>query len=131
MHSLDYGYRDNLDNGKSDTREDALRNTADNQRVSRHPVIMSHPATGQALVYVNRTFTSHIEGLSPEESASLLEHLYSLIERSELKMRIRWRPGSVAMYDNLATQHYAMGDHFPARREMNRVTIGACRWTLA
>jgi len=127
VHSLDHGYRDNLDNGKLDTRAEVLRNTASKQRLSRHPVIMSHPVTGQALVYVNRTFTSHIEGFLPEDSTSTLEHIYSMIENSALKMRVCWRPGMVVMYDNFATQHYAMADHFPARRQMNRVTIGSCR----
>ncbi len=27
------------------------------------------------------------------------------------------------MWDNWATQHYAIGDHYPARRVMHRVTV--------
>lgn len=128
VHTLDHAYLRNLDNGKLENRADVLENTPADQRLSRHPVIMVHPATGRALVYVNDSFTSHIEGVSRDESLSLLQHIYSLIGQPGHQMRLRWQPGTVVIYDNFATQHHAVGDHFPAVREMNRVTVGTCRW---
>ena len=74
---------------------------------------MSHPTTGGSSVYVNPSYTSRIEGISREERDALLTHIYRLIDRPRLQMRVRWKPGTVVIYDNLATQHLAVGDHFP------------------
>lgn len=89
----------------------------------RHPVIRTHPETGERAIYVNIAFTSHIEGLSASESRWLLEHLYSAAKDAEIQCRFRWRAGSIAFWDNRVCQHYAASDYFPARRVMERVTI--------
>ena len=89
----------------------------------RHPVIRTHPETGERAIYVNTGFTSHIEGLSKEESNWLLDHLYKTAWDVEIQCRFRWRPGSVAFWDNRVCQHLAVSDYFPARRVMERVTI--------
>ncbi|MBT8389496.1 MAG: taurine dioxygenase [Altererythrobacter sp.] len=89
----------------------------------RHPVIRTHPETGERAVYVNNGFTSHIEGLSKEESVWLLDHLYKTAWDVEIQCRFRWQPGSIAFWDNRVCQHLAVSDYFPARRVMERVTI--------
>ena len=89
----------------------------------RHPVIRTHPETGERVIYVNTGFTSHIEGLSKEESSWLLDHLYKTAWDVEIQCRFRWKPGSVAFWDNRVCQHLAVSDYFPARRVMERVTI--------
>lgn len=89
----------------------------------RHPVIRTHPETGERVVYVNNGFTSHIEGLSKEESEWLLDHLYKTAWDVEIQCRFRWEPGSIAFWDNRVCQHLAVSDYFPARRVMERVTI--------
>ena len=89
----------------------------------RHPVIRTHPETGERAVYVNNGFTSHIEGLSQEESVWLLDHLYKTAWDVEIQCRFRWEAGSVAFWDNRVCQHLAVSDYFPARRVMERVTI--------
>ncbi|WP_379551125.1 TauD/TfdA dioxygenase family protein [Qipengyuania sp. DGS5-3] len=89
----------------------------------RHPVIRTHPETGERVIYVNTAFTSHIEGLSAEESRWLLAHLYKTAMDVEVQCRFRWRPGSIAFWDNRVCQHLAVSDYFPARRVMERVTI--------
>ncbi|UOR16776.1 TauD/TfdA family dioxygenase [Qipengyuania aquimaris] len=89
----------------------------------RHPVIRTHPETGERVIYVNIGFTSHIEGLSKEESSWLLDHLYKTAWDVEIQCRFRWKPGSVAFWDNRVCQHLAVSDYFPARRVMERVTI--------
>lgn len=89
----------------------------------RHPVIRTHPETGERAIYVNTAFTSHIEGLSPEESRWLLDHLFSTAKDVEIQCRLRWQKGSVAFWDNRLCQHLAVSDYFPARRVMERVTI--------
>ncbi|WP_370030768.1 TauD/TfdA dioxygenase family protein [Qipengyuania mesophila] len=93
----------------------------------RHPVIRTHPETGERAVYVNNGFTSHIEGLSKDESDWLLDHLYKTAWDVEIQCRFRWQAGSVAFWDNRVCQHLAVSDYFPARRVMERVTIAGDR----
>lgn len=89
----------------------------------RHPVVRTHPDTGERSLYVNRPFTKHIEGLSDKESAWLLQHLFDQASRPEYQCRFRWRPNSFAFWDNRACQHYAVADYWPEMRAMERVTI--------
>lgn len=93
----------------------------------RHPVIRTHPETGDPAIYVNVAFTSHIEGMSERESRWVLEHLYATAADPEIQCRFRWRPGSIAFWDNRVCQHFAASDYFPARRVMERVTIAGDR----
>lgn len=93
----------------------------------RHPVVRTHPETGEQALYVNTAFTSHIEGLSAKESDALLQHLYAQAVVPEFQCRFRWRAGSIAFWDNRAAQHYAASDYFPAVRRMERVTIAGDR----
>ncbi|MEO0689143.1 MAG: TauD/TfdA family dioxygenase [Pseudomonadota bacterium] len=89
----------------------------------RHPVIRTHPETGERAIYVNTAFTSRMEGLSAKESAWLLDHLYATAKDAEIQCRFRWQAGSIAFWDNRVCQHLAVSDYFPARRVMERVTI--------
>ena len=91
--------------------------------LQEHPVVRTHPETGERALYVNCSFTTHIKGLSKKESDWLLEHLYAQASIPEYQVRFRWRKNSIAFWDNRACQHYAVGDYAPAAREMERVTI--------
>jgi taurine dioxygenase len=88
-----------------------------------HPVVRTHPETGQQTLYVNTGFTSHIKGLSAKESHELLQHLYAQASNPEYQCRFRWAPGSIAFWDNRGSQHYAASDYYPAVRRMERATI--------
>ena len=89
----------------------------------KHPVIRTHPETGKQTIYVNTAFTSHIEGLSAQESRWVLDHLFAAASNPEIQCRFRWQKGSVAFWDNRLCQHFAASDYYPARRVMERVTI--------
>lgn len=88
-----------------------------------HPVIRTHPETGERVIYVNTAFTSHVKGLSAEESRNLLGQLYKTAMDAEIQCRFRWQKGSIAFWDNRVCQHLAVSDYFPAKRVMERVTI--------
>lgn len=88
-----------------------------------HPMVHAHPVTGQKSLYVSESFTSHIDGVSREESDAVLLELYRHYERPEFQCRFRWRTHSIAFWDNRATLHYAVADYWPERRRMNRMTI--------
>ena len=88
-----------------------------------HPVVRTNPKTGRRGLFVNRSFTSHIEGLERAESAALLAFLFTHLETPEFQVRFRWAQGSVAFWDNRFTQHYAVSDYFPQHRRVRRATI--------
>lgn len=91
--------------------------------VSEHPVATTHPVSGRRALFVNRGFTTRIVGLSDAESQALLEMLYRHLEREDFKCRFKWRPRSIAFWDNRCTQHQAIWDYHPLRRYGHRVTI--------
>lgn len=88
-----------------------------------HKVVQTHPVTGRKFLYVNEGFTVHIVGQTARESRRLLTYLLDHVNRPEYQIRFRWHAGSVAMWDNRCTQHYAVGDYLPAYRCMNRITV--------
>lgn len=88
-----------------------------------HPVVIAHPDTGRELLYVNPGFTRHFEGWTLEESAPLLKQLYDHAMRPEFQIRFHWEPGSLAMWDNRATWHFALNDYHGERRYLHRITV--------
>lgn len=94
---------------------------------AEHPVVRTHPVTGRNALFVNRMFTMRIAQLEDAESAALLKMLYRHVEKPEFQCRFRWRPNSVAFWDNRCVQHQALWDYFPQRRYGHRVTIAGDR----
>lgn len=88
-----------------------------------HPVIRTHPETGEPGIFVNSVFTRRIKGLRREESRALMAFLNNHIQQPEFVVRWRWRPGDVAFWDNRNTQHRAVDDFLPHRRIMTRATV--------
>lgn len=88
-----------------------------------HPVVMTHPVTGRKFLHVNEGFTQHIVGLTARESRRVLNYLLDHVNRPEYQVRFHWQNGSVAMWDNRVTQHYAVADYLPAYRCMHRITV--------
>ena len=88
-----------------------------------HPLVIHHPDTGRKLLYVNPGFTIGIEGWNSDEATNLLKFLYRHAMRPEFTIRFTWREGSMALWDNRATWHYALNDYHGQRRLMHRITI--------
>lgn len=98
-----------------------------------HPVVRTHPETGEKVLYVG-SFTTHFVnfhtpenvryGLDKTPGASLLlNYLQSQALIPEYQVRFRWKPNSIAVWDNRSTQHYAVMDYWPAPRKMERAGI--------
>jgi len=88
-----------------------------------HPVVRTHPETGRRTIYVNAGFTCGIKGMDDPDAQRVLRRLQHQAELPQVQCRFRWRPGSVAFWDNRATQHCVSNDFLPARRIMERVTV--------
>ena len=88
-----------------------------------HPVIRTHPETGRKALFVNRTFTVRFKDMTEQESQPLLEYLFNHASREQFTCRFRWRPGSIAVWDNRATLHFAVNDYAGQRRRMHRVVL--------
>lgn len=89
-----------------------------------HPLVRTHPATGEKALYVNSQFTRSIVGLKKEESDYLLKFLFDHTGQShDLQCRVKWSPGTVIVWDNRTTVHSAILDWQDGqRRHLARLT---------
>jgi alpha-ketoglutarate-dependent taurine dioxygenase len=92
------------------------------QYETRHPVVRVHPRSGERSLLLGN-FARQIVGVGAAPSHDLLRNFQDHITRLEHTVRWRWRPGDVAIWDNQATQHYAIADYGKTPRSMHRVTL--------
>jgi taurine dioxygenase len=102
----------------------ARNNVADAETyVSEHPVVRTHPETGEKGLYLSKSHTKRFSGMTEAESLPLIEFLAEHAVRPEFTCRIHWVPGSVTVWDNRVTQHFALNDYQGKRRRMRRITL--------
>jgi len=89
---------------------------------TEHPVVRIHPETGEPSLLLGH-FVRYFTGLSSNDSADLFQLLQRQVTRLENTVRWSWRPGDIAIWDNRATQHYAVADYDDLPRLMHRITI--------
>ena len=122
VHDFAYAFTAQGLAGSQAGRERYERAVAENPPVT-HPVVRTHPETGEQGLFVNSVFTRRIKGLRREESQALMAFLNAHVQKPEFVVRWRWRPGDVAFWDNRNTQHRAVDDFLPHRRVMTRATV--------
>jgi Probable taurine catabolism dioxygenase len=88
-----------------------------------HPVVRTHPESGEKGLFINEGFTTRILELREEESASLLALLFAHMIRPEFTYRHRWTRNDVIFWDNRMTAHYPVADYWPTPRRVHRATI--------
>ena len=88
-----------------------------------HPVVRTHPLTGQRALFVNSAYTKKIVELQDRESEALLRMVFDQVAyQIDHQIRVSWRPGTVVMWDNRCVQHHASFDYHPAVRHGYRIT---------
>jgi alkyl sulfatase len=89
---------------------------------TEHPVVRVHPETGRRVLLLGH-FIKQFVGLGPTESATLFNLLQARVTKLENTIRWSWQPGDLAIWDNRATQHYAVADYDDQYRRLSRVTL--------
>ncbi|MDM0000687.1 TauD/TfdA family dioxygenase [Variovorax sp. J22P240] len=100
---------------------------------AEHPVVRTHPETGEKVLFVSAYATHFTNFHTPANvrygmdhapgASQLLQYLISRAFIPEYQVRFRWKPNSVAMWDNRSTQHLAVMDYPPCHRKMERAEI--------
>ncbi len=130
IHDVERGFRKVLDDPKDQATLQAMENMdPTNSRVS-HPVTGIHPVSGRRYLNVSECYTSQIDGMPQDEGDALLKMLSAQVWKPRYQLRHRWAVNDLVMFDNLGTQHYAVGDYTEYRR-MHRITVKTYHATTA
>ena len=92
-----------------------------------HPLVTTHPESGRKALFVNPVYTIGIEGMTREESAAILGHLFKHLTQEDFVLRHRWSPNMLTMWDNRCTSHLADGGYDGHLRVMHRTTVAGSR----
>src|SRR6267378_3817525 len=94
------------------------------QYEAEHPIVRTHPDTGRKALYLSRSHTIRLKDMTEVESRPLIDSLQEHQTRPEFTCRVRWAPGTLTVWDNRCTQHFAVNDYHGERRRMRRLTVG-------
>ena len=126
VHSNEYDYANYGNVGERGRDAEALKRYREvflsTRYETEHPVVRVHPESGEKTLILGH-FVKRFVGLTPSASAHVLELLQGYVTRLENIVRWRWQTGDVAIWDNRATQHYAVNDYGDAHRVVRRVTL--------
>jgi alpha-ketoglutarate-dependent taurine dioxygenase len=126
VHTNLYDYAAEVDEtrlGGVDVKEQAYREEfAHLEFETEHPVVRVHPETGERALLLGH-FVKRIVGLGTRDSDDLFALLQRHVIALENTVRWSWEPGDVAIWDNRATQHYAVADYDDQPRRLHRITL--------
>lgn len=92
-------------------------------RGNAHPMVRTHPVTGEKALYVDPSYGIGIEGMPPEESAPILHFLTEHLTQPAFTCRLRWEANTLVLWDNRLCVHQAYNDYQGYRRELYRTTV--------
>jgi taurine dioxygenase len=104
---------------------DLLADLRERYPTQQHPLVLTHPVTKAPVLFSNKVSGERIIGTTVERGRELLELVHRRASLPEFQARFSWGVGDVAMWDNLAVQHYAVSDYAPHERLMERVTVSS------
>ena len=90
---------------------------------SFHPLVRTHPKSGERALYVDQTYSNGIEGLTADESSGLLSFLKEHVTQPAFTCRLRWEQDTFVLWDNRGCCHHAFNDYDGHRRELYRTTV--------
>ena len=125
VHSNDYDYAHQYGEDGSVRDEDTdfyRQQFTSSVYQTEHPVVRVHPETGERTLVLGH-FVKHFSGFNAKESAVLFNLLQDRVTKLENTIRWQWQEGDVAIWDNRATQHYAVADFDTQPREVRRITV--------
>ena len=124
VHSAGMAYGDGgyLDSVKH-MLSTAIEPSKDARREQIHPAVIEHPDTKKPALYINQVYTTRIDGWEKSESDALLSQLAKHSVNEALVWRLKWAKDMLAIWDNRATQHFAVNDYQGHRREMVRTSV--------
>ena len=123
VHTNAYDYARDTESGEDDEDSDFERAEFESIHYeTEHPVVRVHPETGERSLVLGH-FVKKFVGLNSSESVALFKILQDRVTKLENTVRWTWEHGDVAMWDNRATQHYAVADFDTQPREMRRITV--------
>ncbi|MBE7187090.1 TauD/TfdA family dioxygenase [Jatrophihabitans endophyticus] len=126
VHSNLYDYaaeRDEKRIGGIDVKEQAYRDEFGNLEFeTEHPVVRIHPVTGEKTLVLGH-FIRYFVGFSSHDSSDLFNLLQRHVTKLDNTVRWNWRLGDIAIWDNMATQHYAVDDYDDRPRRLHRITL--------
>jgi alpha-ketoglutarate-dependent taurine dioxygenase len=123
VHTNAYDYARDTESGEDDADSQFTREEFESTYYeTEHPVVRVHPETGERSLVLGH-FVKKFVGLNSSESVALFKVLQDRITKLENTVRWTWEHGDVAMWDNRATQHYAVADFDTQPREMRRITV--------
>ena len=117
-----YGTGGYLD-GVKDKMSTQIEPSREAYREQTHPAVIAHAETGKPALYLNPVYTQRIAGWTKAESDGLLGHVFRHAVNENFTWRLRWAPGTLAIWDNRCTQHFALNDYHGHRREMVRTSV--------
>jgi taurine dioxygenase len=92
-------------------------------RGNLHPLVRTHPKTGEKALYVDGAYAVGLEGMSEEEAGPILEFLVQHLTQPAFTCRLRWEVDMMVLWDNRLVVHQAFNDYWGHRRELYRVTV--------
>ena len=88
-----------------------------------HPLVRTHPVTGEKALSVDGAYAVGLEGMTEDEAAPILAFLVEHVTQAAFTCRLRWETDMLAMWDNRLTVHQAFNDYQGYRRELYRTTV--------
>ncbi|WP_110971751.1 TauD/TfdA dioxygenase family protein [Pseudomonas huaxiensis] len=122
VHSNEYDYAGAKPNVSVEQLESYRRIFTSTVYETEHPVVRVHPVSGEKHLLLGH-FVKRLKGYSQNDSQHLFSLLQGYVTRLENTVRWRWQAGDVAIWDNRATQHYAVDDYGTQGRVVRRVTL--------
>ena len=92
-------------------------------QTQEHPMVRTHPESGEKVLWINLVYTLSVKGLSDSDSQSLLGHLFEHLLDERFIYKHKWKANMLTMWDNRSVQHCAQGGYDGHLRVLHRTTV--------